>query len=152
MDVLDKKIRENYMRKNVIKLTENQFYNVIKESVNKILNEITSTVHEDDFSVEMDKLYDLLKEEVGGDELSQRLFMLMGDVIFDKNDEDNYIIVYKYSKVGMVNILYDLVNYDIIAITPTEIDITNSNNVEIASIISKYVEPDMISRIYDEFQ
>lgn len=140
------------MRKNVIKLTENQFYNIIKESVNKILNEITSTVHEDDFSVEMDKLYDLLKEEVGGDELSQRLFMLMGDVIFDKNDEDNYIIVYKYSKVGMINLLYDLVNYDIICLTPTEINIENSNNIEIANIISKYVEPDMISRIYDEFQ
>lgn len=140
------------MRKNVIKLSENQFYNVIKESVNKILNEITSTVHEDDFSVEMDKLYDLLKDEVSGDELSQRLFMLMGDVIFDKNDEDNYIIVYKYSKVGMINILYDLVNYDIICLTPTEIDIENSNNIEIANIISKYVEPDMISRIYDEFQ
>lgn len=140
------------MRKNVIKLSENQFYNVIKESVNKIINEITSTVHEDDFSVEMDKLYDLLKDEVGGDELSQRLFMLMGDVIFDKNDEDNYIIVYKYSKVGMINLLYDLVNYDIICLTPTEINIENSNNVEIANIISKYVEPDMISRIYDEFQ
>lgn len=139
------------MRKNVIKLSENQFYNVIKESVNKILNEITSSVHEDEFSIDMYKLNDLLKNEVEGEMLSERLFMLMGDILFDKNDEDNIIYIYKYSKVGMVNILYDLVNYDIIAITPNEIDITNSNNTEIAKIISKYVEPDMISRIYDEF-
>jgi hypothetical protein len=132
-----------------IRLTESDLHKVIKESVYKTLNEITRRIEEDNFSKDMDSLYNLLKDEIGN--LNEYLFYSMGDIKFDNDDDEAYTIIYTYSDSGMLNLLYNLVNYDLVCITPNKLDIKNSNHPEVAKIISKYVKPDMITRVYDEF-
>ncbi|MBO6256274.1 MAG: hypothetical protein J6O49_21950, partial [Bacteroidaceae bacterium] len=58
--------------KKVIRLTENYLHRIVKESVSKILKETMGAepgVQNDSFTIAMNKLYTLLKDEVGGDSM-----------------------------------------------------------------------------------
>ena len=87
-------------------------------------------IHDRDDEITRDfrELYKLFKDEIGGDD----------------------ICGYEYNPNKFANVLYCVVNYDLISLRKNgEIDVKNSNHPNIAKIMKKYSTKDMGKRVYD---
>ena len=124
--------------KRTIRLTESDLKQVIKESVTKILKEN----EEMQFDNDCNTLMDLFQDVVGGETLRELLFNTMGDISF-KNDDD-FQTIWDYDKNSMQSLLYNIVNYDLITLRDGAIDVENSNHPDIAEIMQKYCDYNMI--------
>ena len=128
--------------KKVIRLTEGDLHRIIKESVNRILNE--SVEPNDSFSLAMHKLYSLLKDEVGGDDMRETI---AGWFWKDWNGETK-VVPCEYSERGMSELLYELCNYDAICLKDDgTVDVGYSNEQKIARLIKPFVTPEIGIRI-----
>lgn len=125
--------------KKVIRLTENDLHRIVKESVSKILKETMGAepgVQNDSFTIAMDKLYTLLKDEVGGDSMRDTIASWFWQ---DWNGETK-IVPCKYDERGMLSLTYQLCNYDAICLNDDgSVDIHYSNVPEIARLVKPFV-------------
>jgi hypothetical protein len=133
--------------KKVIRLTENDLHRIVKESVSKILKETMGAepvVQNDSFTIAMDKLYTLLKDEVGGDSMRDTIASWFWQ---DWNGETK-IVPCKYDERGMLSLTYQLCNYDAICLNDDgSVDIHYSNVPEIARLIKPFVNKEIGMKI-----
>jgi hypothetical protein len=133
--------------KKIIRLTENDLHRIVKESVNKILNETMGAepgVQNDSFTLAMDKLYTLLKDEVGGDSMRDTIASWFWQ---DWNGETK-IVPCKYDERGMLSLTYQLCAYDAICLNDdVSVDIHYSNVPEIARLIKPFVNKEIGMKI-----
>lgn len=135
---------EELNMKKTIKLTESDLHRIIEESVKRVLNESEITEQADSFSIAMDKLYTLLKDEIGGDSMRETI----ADWFWQDWDGETRIVPCKYDDMGMSELLYALCNYDAICLNDDgSVDIENSNDPEIARVIKPYVKREIGMRI-----
>ena len=103
-------------------------------------------IHDRDDEITRDfrELYKLFKDEIGGDDICGYL-----STMSDFND-DYTEFYYEYNPNKFANVLYCVVNYDLISLRKNgEIDVKNSNHPNIAKIMKKYSTKDIGKRIYD---
>ena len=133
--------------KKVIRLTENDLHKIVKESVSKILKETMGAepgVQNDSFTIAMNKLYTLLKDEVGGDSMRDTIASWFWQ---DWNGETK-IVPCKYDERGMLSLTYQLCNYDAICLNDDgSVDIHYSNVPEIARLIKPFVNKEIGMKI-----
>lgn len=133
--------------KKVIRLTENDLHRIVKESVSKILKETMGAepgVQNDSFTIAMDKLYTLLKDEVGGDSMRDTIASWFWQ---DWNGETK-IVPCKYDERGMLSLTYQLCNYDAICLNDDgSVDIHYSNVPEIARLVKPFVTKEIGMKI-----
>ena len=133
--------------KKVIRLTENDLHRIVKESVSKILKETMGAepgVQNDSFTIAMDKLYTLLKDEVGGDSMRDTIASWFWQ---DWNGETK-IVPCKYDERGMLSLTYQLCNYDAICLNDDgSVNIHYSNVPEIARLVKPFVNKEIGMRI-----
>ena len=133
--------------KKVIRLTENDLHRIVKESVSKILKETMDAepgVQNDSFTIAMDKLYTLLKDEVGGDSMRDTIASWFWQ---DWNGETK-IVPCKYDERGMLSLTYQLCNYDAICLNDDgSVDIHYSNVPEIARLVKPFVSKEIGMKI-----
>lgn len=133
--------------KKVIRLTENDLHRIVKESVSKILKEtmgVEPGVQNDSFTIAMDKLYTLLKDEVGGDSMRDTIASWFWQ---DWNGETK-IVPCKYDERGMLSLTYQLCNYDAICLNDDgSVNIDYSNVPEIAKLIQPFVNKEIGMKI-----
>jgi hypothetical protein len=133
--------------KKVIRLTENDLHRIVKESVSKILKETMGAepgVQNDSFTIAMDKLYTLLKDEVGGDSMRDTIASWFWQ---DWNGETK-IVPCKYDERGMLSLTYQLCNYDAICLNDDgSVDIHYSNVPEIARLVKPFVSKEIGMKI-----
>ena len=133
--------------KKVIRLTENDLHRIVKESVSKILKETMgaeSGVQNDSFTIAMDKLYTLLKDEVGGDSMRDTIASWFWQ---DWNGETK-IVPCKYDERGMLSLTYQLCNYDAICLNDDgSVNIDYSNVPEIARLVKPFVNKEIGMKI-----
>ena len=128
-----------------IRLTEGKLKSIITEDVKRILRE-----NQEEFAKDCEALYTAFRDVTGGEELRGELFN-MGDLEFTADDD--VITVWKYDRDIMTSLLRDVANYDLIDIfsVPGTIDIENSNHPDIAEIMAKYCDSEMIERVRSTF-
>ena len=133
--------------KKVIRLTENDLHRIVKESVSKILKETMGAepgVQNDSFTIAMDKLYTLLKDEVGGDSMRDTIASWFWQ---DWNGETK-IVPCKYDERGMLSLTYQLCNYDAICLNDDgSVNIDYSNVPEIARLVQPFVNKEIGMKI-----
>ena len=133
--------------KKVIRLTESDLHKIVKESVNKILNETMGAepgVQDDQFTLAMDKLYTLLKDEVGGDSMRDTIASWFWQ---DWNGETK-IVPCKYDERGMLSLTYQLCNYDAICLNDDgSVNIHYSNEPKIARLVKPFVSKEIGMKI-----
>lgn len=133
--------------KKVIRLTESDLHRIVKESVNKILNETMGAepgVQDDQFTLAMDKLYTLLKDEVGGDSMRDTIASWFWQ---DWNGETK-IVPCKYDERGMLSLTYQLCNYDAICLNDDgSVNIHYSNVPKIARLVKPFVSKEIGMKI-----
>ena len=133
--------------KKVIRLTESDLHRIVKESVNKILKETIGAepgVQNDSFTVAMDKLYTLLKDEVGGDSMRDTIASWFWQ---DWNGETK-IVPCKYDERGMLSLTYQLCNYDAICLNDDgSVNIRYSNEPKIARLVKPFVSKEIGMKI-----
>lgn len=133
--------------KKVIRLTENDLHRIVKESVSKILKEtmgVEPGVQNDSFTIAMDKLYTLLKDEVGGDSMRDTIASWFWQ---DWNGETK-IVPCKYDERGMLSLTYQLCNYDAICLNDDgSVNIDYSNVPEIARLVQPFVNKEIGMKI-----
>lgn len=133
--------------KKVIRLTENDLHRIVKESVTKILKETMGAepvVQNDSFTIAMDKLYTLLKDEVGGDSMRDTIASWFWQ---DWNGETK-IVPCKYDERGMLSLTYQLCNYDAICLNDDgSVNIHYSNVPEIARLVKPFVNKEIGMKI-----
>ena len=133
--------------KKVIRLTENDLHRIVKESVSKILKETMGAepgIQNDSFTIAMDKLYTLLKDEVGGDSMRDTIASWFWQ---DWNGETK-IVPCKYDERGMLSLTYQLCNYDAICLNDDgSVNIHYSNVPEIARLIKPFVNKEIGMKI-----
>ena len=133
--------------KKVIRLTENDLHRIVKESVSKILKETIGAepgVQNDSFTIAMDKLYTLLKDEVGGDSMRDTIASWFWQ---DWNGETK-IVPCKYDERGMLSLTYQLCNYDAICLNDDgSVNIGYSNVPEIAKLVQPFVNKEIGMKI-----
>ena len=129
--------------KKVIRLTENDLHRIVKESVSKILKETMGAepgAQSDSFTIAMDKLYTLLKDEVGGDSMRDTIASWFWQ---DWNGETK-IVPCKYDERGMLSLTYQLCNYDAICLNDDgSVNIDYSNVPEIARLVKPFVNKEI---------
>lgn len=133
--------------KKVIRLTESDLHRIVKESVNKILNETMGAepgVQDDQFTLAMDKLYTLLKDEIGGDSMRDTIASWFWQ---DWNGETK-IVPCKYDERGMLSLTYQLCNYDAICLNDDgSVNIHYSNVPKIARLVKPFVSKEIGMKI-----
>ena len=133
--------------KKVIRLTENDLHRIVKESVSKILKETMGAepgVQNDSFTIAMNKLYTLLKDEVGGDSMRDTIASWFWQ---DWNGETK-IVPCKYDERGMLSLTYQLCNYDAICLNDDgSVNIHYSNVPEIARLVKPFVNKEIGMKI-----
>ena len=130
--------------KRTIRLSESDLHRVIKETVKRVLRESEIAEPNDSFSIAMDKLYTLLRDEVGGDSLRESI----ADWFWQDWNGDTRIVPCKYDDMGMSELLYGLCNYDLVSLNDDgSVNIENSNHPEIAEVISPFVKKEIGIRI-----
>lgn len=133
--------------KKVIRLTENDLHRIVKESVSKILKETMGAepgVQNDSFTIAMNKLYTLLKDEVGGDSMRDTIASWFWQ---DWNGETK-IVPCKYDERGMLSLTYQLCNYDAICLNDDgSVNIDYSNVPEIARLVQPFVNKEIGMKI-----
>lgn len=133
--------------KKVIRLTENDLHRIVKESVSKILKETMGAepgVQNDSFTIAMDKLYTLLKDEVGGDSMRDTIASWFWQ---DWNGETK-IVPCKYDERGMLSLTYQLCNYDAICLNDDgSVNIDYSNVPKIARLVKPFVNKEIGMKI-----
>lgn len=132
-------------KKTTIRLTEGKLKSIITEAVKRILRE-----NQEEFAKDCEALYAAFRDVTGGEELRGELFN-MGDLEFTADDD--VITVWKYDRDMMTSLLRDVANYDLIDIfsVPGTIDIKNSNHPDIAKIMAKYCDSEMIELVRSTF-
>lgn len=130
------------MNNNIIRLTEDKFHQLIKEGVNKVINEMARP---DGFSLRMHKLYSLLGDEVGGDSMRDTI----AAYFWDHNwTGETKVVPCKYDERGMYALTYQLCNYDAICLNDNGVvDVYNSNVPEIAKLMKPLVSKEIGMRI-----
>ena len=99
--------------------------------------------YNDDFTKDMQKLWELLKGEMGGREHHE----IMADLGEFDDEYEHLTYVYKENVFG--RLLYSIVNYDLISLYPgNKVNIQKSNHPDIAKIMKKYATPEMIQKTY----
>ena len=127
--------RNRNMSKKTIKLTESDLHRIIKESVNKILTEANEGADEK-FSLAMHKLYSLLKDEIGGDSMRDTI----ASWFWQDWDGESKIVPCKYDERGMLDLTYELCNYDAICLNDDgTVNVGYSNVPQIAKLIKPFV-------------
>ena len=130
--------------KRTIRLSESDLHRVIKETVKMVLMESEVAEPNDSFSIAMDKLYTLLRDEVGGDSLRESI----ADWFWQDWNGDTRIVPCKYDDMGMSELLYGLCNYDLVSLNDDgSVNVENSNHPEIAEVISPFVKKEIGIRI-----
>lgn len=130
--------------KRTIRLSESDLHRVIKETVKRVLMESEVAEPNDSFSIAMDKLYTLLRDEVGGDSLRESI----ADWFWQDWNGDTRIVPCKYDDMGMSELLYGLCNYDLVSLNDDgSVNVENSNHPEIAEVISPFVKKEIGIRI-----
>lgn len=130
--------------KRTIRLSESDLHRVIKETVKRVLMENEVVEPNDSFSIAMDKLYTLLRDEVGGDSLRESI----ADWFWQDWNGDTRIVPCKYDDMGMSELLYGLCNYDLVSLNDDgSVNVENSNHPEIAQLISPFVKKEIGIRI-----
>lgn len=130
--------------KRTIRLSESDLHRVIKETVKRVLMENEVVEPNDSFSIAMDKLYTLLRDEVGGDSLRESI----ADWFWQDWNGDTRIVPCKYDDMGMSELLYGLCNYDLVSLNDDgSVNVENSNHPEIAEVISPFVKKEIGIRI-----
>jgi hypothetical protein len=133
--------------KKVIRLTENDLHRIVKESVSKILKETMGAepgVQNDSFTIAMDKLYTLLKDEVGGDSMRDTI----ASWFWQNWNGDTKIVPCKYDERGMLSLTYQLCNYDAICLNDDgSVNIHYSNVPEIARLVKPFVNKEIGMKI-----
>lgn len=132
-------------KKTTIRLTEGKLKSFITEAVKTILRENQDA----EFANDCEALYALFMDVTGGEELRELLFS-MGDLDFT---EDDFTTVWTYDRGQMTSLLREVANYDLIDIfsVPGAINIENSNHQDIAEIMAKYCDSEMIERVRSTF-
>jgi hypothetical protein len=134
--------------KQIIKLTESDLHRIVKESVKRILND--SVLENDSFSVAINRLYTLVGDCAGNDDIRESIAGWLFD--FDNwRDYDSKFVPCKYSEKGMFYVMYDLCNYDLISLNAEtgEIDMDNSNHPDIAKLVQPYTNEKINRRIIE---
>ena len=133
--------------KKVIRLTENDLHRIVRESVNEILNKTMGAepgVQDDQFTLAMDKLYTLLKDEIGGDSMRDTIASWFWQ---DWNGETK-IVPCKYDERGMLSLIYQLCNYDAICLNDDgSVNIHYSNVPKIARLVKPFVSKEIGMKI-----
>ena len=133
--------------KKVIRLTENDLHRIVKESVSKILKETMGAepgVQNDSFTIATDKLYTLLKDEVGGDSMRDTI----ASWFWQNWNGETKIVPCKYDERGMLSLTYQLCNYDAICLNDDgSVNIHYSNVPEIARLVKPFVNKEIGMKI-----
>ena len=133
--------------KKVIRLTENDLHRIVKESVSKILKETMGAepgVQNDSFTIATDKLYTLLKDEVGGDSMRDTI----ASWFWQNWNGETKIVPCKYDEKGMLSLTYQLCNYDAICLNDDgSVNIHYSNVPEIARLVKPFVNKEIGMKI-----
>lgn len=129
--------------KKIIRLTEEDLHRIVKESVNKILKE-GFVGQEDSFTIAMNKLYALLKDEIGGDSMRDTI----ASWFWQDWNGDTKIVPCKYDERGMSELVWQLCNYDAICLDDDgTVNVHYSNEPKIANIIKPFVNKEIGMRI-----
>lgn len=90
------------------------------------------------FTKAMNKLFDLVREEIGGSEIQESIAGWLWD---SKNwDYESKVVPCKYDEDGMYYVTYDICNYDLICLDEKgKVDVKNSNHPDIAKCIAPYL-------------
>lgn len=128
-----------------VRLTENDIRRIVKS----VINEAFDNEGMDKFTKDMNRLFHMVDDEVGGESIKNCIAGCLFD--FDKWDNESRIVPCRYSENGMYGLLYKLFNYDLICINQNVIDVRNSNHPNIARLVKPYANSEMCQRIYDMF-
>lgn len=122
--------------KQIIRLTESDLHRIIKKTVKRIIKEQEEF---DKFTMDMNKLYNIVGDEIGGDSIKDTITGYIFD--FDSwTDYDSNIVPCKFSENRMFYLAYDICNYDLICLNDDgTVDIENSNHPDIAQLIAPYL-------------
>lgn len=105
----------------------------------------------DQFSADMSKVFSLVGDCCGGDSIQEAIFgWFDGDIDVSEEDESDWIEKYTYSDRGMFNVLYELVNYDIVSLSGKKVNVDESNHPDIAIIVKQYAKSDAINKVYEQ--
>lgn len=106
----------------------------------------------DQFSADMSQVFSLVKDSCGSDTIQNDLFSYFdGDIDVSADNEEDCIESFTYTDMGMLAVLYDLVNYDMVSLQDKTINVEASNHPDIATIIKKYAKPETIEKVYNRF-
>ena len=136
--------------KRKLSLTETDLHRMVKECVKNILKEATNEKSYDDFTMAMNKLFNIARGEIGEDSIRETIGAYFFD--FDNWDNESNIVPCRYSRSGMFSLLHLLVNYDIVCVNNKTVNVKNSNRPNVAKLIKPFVDTEMCSRIYEEFR
>ena len=130
-----------------IRLTETDIHRIIKESVNKILNEgwfsrqTNGTV--DNFTKDINTLYNIVTND--------KIKNYIANFFFVNTNNNNGIIPCKYDERSMCTLLYFLCENNIITVNEKGIDMWNSNYPKIAKLIRPYINAAMCKDVSKNF-
>lgn len=136
-----------------IRLDERDLRKMINDAVRKVLKEnaeYDNDLDYDSFSIAMNKTFDTVRGETGGEEIQDVIAGYIFD--FDKWDNESKVVPCRYTDRGMYALLYYLCNYDIVALdtdSGEKIDVEYSNNPSIAETVEPYVKPEICRKVYD---
>jgi len=128
-----------------IRLTEQNLHRIVKESVKRILKEtVEQGVDPKKFTIAMNKLYSILGEEVGGDDLRESI----ASWFWCDWDGKSKMVPCKFDDRGMFYLVYNMCNYDIICLKDNgKVDVANSNNEDAAKLIRPFLSAENGMRI-----
>jgi hypothetical protein len=94
-----------------IRLTEQNLHRIVKESVKRILKEtVEQGVDPKKFTIAMNKLYSILGEEVGGDDLRESI----ASWFWCDWDGKSKMVPCKFDDRGMFYLVYNMCNFAVI--------------------------------------
>lgn len=107
----------------------------------------------DTFSADMDKIFSIVNEYVGGKEIQESMFAYFdADLVnMDSEDYHDWEIKYNQSKSGIYCVLASMVNFDMVSVADGMINIECSNMPEVAKIMKKYASDEQVKKIYEEY-
>lgn len=128
---------------NSIRLAENSIRKIVRSAINEALGENGV----DKFTNDMNKLFSIVGDEIGGESIQDVIANYFFD--FDKWDDESRIIPCRYSESGIHSLLYCLFNYDLICINKNFVDVKNSNVPDVAKLIKPYTNRELCQKVYD---
>ena len=119
------------------KTNESRINSVIKEEINR-------TIDNKKFSIAMDKLFRVIKDYVGYDDIRETI----AAYFWDDWDGESKIVPCVFDEKGMFYLTYDLCNYDYICLNDDgTVNIKYSNHTDVAKIIAPYLSKENGLRI-----